>query len=136
MCLLLVWLQSRPSALCNPLGAFSPAALPMIAIPQMHPMMMGPQMDPYASMQHQYFMAPPPMYGPMLSPFDANRRSLNGLVGGARAAEKSSSNNNKNNNDNNESDEQKALGDIPLSFVSMSKLRFWNYLNQMITNIV
>lgn len=62
---------------------------------------------------------------------------MNGLVGGARAAEKSSSNNNnKNNNDNNESDEQKALGDIPLSFVSMSKLRFWNYLNQLMTNIV
>lgn len=118
--LLLLWPHSRPQqALGSPL---EPAPLPLIAIPSMYPaptyqaplMFAGSHYaDPYAFNPYQaqqYFMAPHPFN---LAMFEQADRRSNGPIGPSRSAEKSS-------RSSGESDEQKALGDLPLSFVSSS----------------
>lgn len=106
--IVLVWHHSSCLVSSNPIPYESQNLAPLIAIPSMPmpaSMMMGPQYDPYmTSMQTpaQYLIRPP--FGPMPD-YDTNRRSNSGR-------EKSRGP---------ETDEQKALGDLPVSFVSVTK---------------
>lgn len=113
LAIVLVWSQSEAIS-CNPLVFPDPTTTPMLAMPPMPmplpaPMLMTSQFNPYASMHApQYILAP--QYGQM--PFDSHRRSLPGLF---KPSEKHS---NKKPSDSNDADEKKALGELPVSFVS------------------
>lgn len=106
----LIWFDTSSLVNCNPL-MFNPtpwASGPMFAMP----MMMGPQFDPYSSMAiPQFMMAPNSPYGS--SPFETDRRSN-------PVSQRSNANGNKgkHSNSNSQNDDQKALDDLPVSFVS------------------
>lgn len=109
--LICIHLKAKVSA--NPI-AFDPTAAPLIAyqpMPIQPPMIMSPHYDPYATMQApaQFIFTSP--FGPL--PFDSTRRSLPGLF---KASDKSS--NKQKPQDATDNEEQKALGDLPVSFVS------------------
>lgn len=98
-------------AVCNPI-AFDPTSAPMIALPPMPlqaPMFMGPQYDPFMGMHGpaQFYLGQ--QFGPM--PSDTNRRSHSG-----------GKNSQKSTDESDDIDEQKALGDLPVSFVSVLEL--------------
>lgn len=102
--IVLVWYHSRSLVSSNPIP-YEQTLAPLIAIPPMPvpgPMLMSPQYDPYMTAMQtpaQYLMSP--SYGTM-PPFDTNRRTNPG----------------RERNKAPETDEQKALGDLPVSFVS------------------
>lgn len=104
--IVLVWHHSSGSVSANPIP-YEQNLTPLIAIPPMPipaSMLMGPQYDPYITAMQtpaQYLMSPP--FGPMSpSSYDTNRRTNSG----------------REKNRGPETDEQKALGDLPVSFVS------------------
>lgn len=113
---------------CNPL-VYDPTIAPMIAVPPMplpSPMLFTPQFDPYHSIQtspQQYFL--PPQFNP--SSFDNHRRSNPG--GQIRKNVKHSKRPKLDENDI----EQKALGDLPISFVSVishaARLTCWRIVD-------
>lgn len=113
--ILVAYINSRLTViLCNPLAVYDPALAPLIALPPLSlqsPLLMSN--DPFAASipQGQYILAPPSSFGaPYMAPFDffgTTRRSVPGI-------------NEKSNKhiDPMEREEQKALGDLPVSFVS------------------
>lgn len=109
--IIIVVFNSIVPILCSPIP-YEPTLAPLMGVPPMPipaPMMMGPQFDLFASMQAptQYILAPP--FGQI--PMDSNRRSIAGIF---KPTDKSS-----NKPSNEPSEDQKAMGDLPVSFVSI-----------------
>lgn len=126
LCISLLWIQARIQPISTNPIQFNPSPISLIAIPPprpVHPLastngplMFGPQFDAgYSPLAHgQYLYASPAAFNGAM-PLDASRRSLVGsALFGGRSSDKAS-----NNKSPEDSDEQKALSDIPLSFVSI-----------------
>lgn len=109
--IILAYIHTRVPVLCNPI-AFDPSTTPLMALgpmPLQAPMMMGPQYDPYGAMASNQYMYAQPQFLPM-PPFETHRRSNSGLNrSGGRGNSKPPQE---------MTDEQKALADLPVSFVS------------------